>query len=73
MTLHDELHGLPKGACRICQYLQTLTVIQRAEWEMELAHPVTEVGNSKVVDALFRRGIAIDEASVRRHRRNHVG
>ena len=72
MTPHDELTGPPKGGCRICAYLRTLPIVVSMEWEAELALPVTEVGNSKVVEALFRRGVDIDETSVRRHRRNHV-
>jgi hypothetical protein len=73
MTLHDELTKPVRGACRICVFLSTLPTVVRAEWEMELAYPVTDVGNSAVVAALFRRGITIDETSVRRHRRNHSG
>lgn len=72
MSLHDELTGPPKGGCRICAYLQTLPLADEVEWTRELSLPVTVVGNSKVVEALYRRGVTIDETSVRRHRRNHV-
>ncbi len=71
MTLHAELTGPPKGGCHICMFLKTLYPGPRDEWVHELSLPVTVVGNARVVDALHRRGVVIDEASVRRHRRNH--
>jgi hypothetical protein len=72
MTLHDELTQPGRGACRICVFLSTLPAVVAMEWGAELSLPVTEVGNSAVVAALFRRGVVIDETSVRRHRRNHA-
>lgn len=72
-ALHEELAGeTKKGACKLCTFLFSLPPASRAEWERELAQPIEEVGNSAVVVAMKRRGVGIEEASVRRHRRNHV-
>ena len=57
--------------CKLCAYLTTLGPAERAEWQQELALPVSIVGNTAVLNALKRRGLEIEDPSVRRHRRNH--
>lgn len=69
MSLRDELMG-GTTACKLCAFLDELS--DSGEWVELLALPVAEVGNMQVVKALRRRGLIIDERSVRRHRRNHV-
>lgn len=71
MTLHSELAAGPTG-CKVCTYVAGLPAGQAAEWQAELKLPVKVIGNTSVVLALKRRGIHIEEASVRRHRTNHV-
>lgn len=70
MSLHDELATSPP--CKLCQFLSDIAPSERAAWEVELAQPVTVVGNTKVVRALARRGTLVTETSVRRHRAKHV-
>jgi len=69
-TLHDELADGSPAACKLCNFLGHNPEVAE-EWARELALPVTLVGNTSVVLALKRRGVNIEEASVRRHRRNH--
>jgi hypothetical protein len=71
-TLHDELADGSPAACKLCAFLQSRHPEDAEEWARELALPTTMVGNTSVVLALKRRGVSIEEASVRRHRRNHV-
>ena len=71
MSLHDELTASP-GKCKVCTFLETLHDLDRAEWDRELALPVTRVHNAAVVSALRRRGVVLEESSVRRHRANHA-
>jgi hypothetical protein len=71
MSLHDELAEPRPVMCKICTYLDTLSDEDRAEWEKELALPVASIGNMAVVYTLQRRGVFVEETSVRRHRRNH--
>jgi hypothetical protein len=72
MSLHDELAEQRPSACKICTYLDTLPFGEADEWERELSLPVSEIGNMSVVSALRRRGVLVEETSVRRHRRNHL-
>jgi hypothetical protein len=72
-SLHDELIGLNDHSCKVCVFLSQLSPDLEEEWVRELALPVKEIGNTAIVRALARRGIQIDETSVRRHRRNHYG
>jgi hypothetical protein len=73
-SLHDELVGDSKrGACKVCSFLATLSEPERAEWEREIALPTTTISHAAIVVALKRRRVSIEEASVRRHRSNHVG
>ena len=58
-------------ACKVCAYLTTLSPAERTEWQQELALPVSIVGHTVVLNALKRRGLDIEDPSVRRHRRNH--
>jgi len=72
-TLHEELvarHALT--TCKLCMYLRTLSAQEHDEWQVELRWPNEVVSNTSVVRALERRGLHLDEASVRRHRSNHV-
>jgi len=71
--LHDELVGDTKGgACKLCTYLHSLPPTERAEWIAEIKLPKEAVSHTAIMVALKRRGISIEEASVRRHRANHV-
>ena len=65
--LHSEL-VTPIG-CKVCAYLGNLAPSEADEWKREMRDPA--VGNVAVQRALNRRGVAITEASVRRHRSNH--
>ena len=73
-SLREELEGGSAPACKLCAFLSDvdMDVEDPAEWKRELARPVTVVANIAVVRALKRRGIALSEASVRRHRMNHA-
>ena len=73
-SLHEELlHESGKGgACKICSYLHTLDAATRAEWAKEIALPHEVVSHMALVVVLKRHGVSIEEASVRRHRNNHV-
>lgn len=72
-TLHDELVGESvRGACKVCTFLSRLDPATRAEWEREVSLPVETISHAAIVVAMKRRGTNIEEASVRRHRRNHV-
>ena len=72
-SLHAELVGDSKGgACKVCTFLSRLDPATRAEWEQEIALPPTEVAHTAIVVALRRRMVSITEASVRRHRSDHV-
>ena len=70
--LHEELLGEMGGACKCCTFLAKQSPRERAEWEGEFALPVAEISHTAFVVALNRRGVRIEEASVRRHRRNHA-
>lgn len=71
--LHDELSAATKQTgCRICAYLATLTDNERETWQSELALPVNVIGHTAVVNALRKRGVAVTETSVRRHRTRHA-
>ena len=71
-SLHAELAGnTPATSCILCAYLASLSTAEAAEWSAELALPIAEVGHIAVVTVLRRRGVTVDEASVRRHRKNH--
>ena len=72
--LHSELAGESKGgACKVCTFLHRLDPSARAEWEQEIALPLSEISHAAIVIAMKRRMVPIEEASVRRHRSNHVG
>lgn len=72
-SLHAELAGETRaGACKVCTYLFTLEPAARLEWQAELALPKETISHASVVTALKRRNVSIEEASVRRHRINHV-
>jgi len=70
--LHGELTSGSAPACKVCAYMCTLAPSEAAEWNTELSLPVGVVSNAVVVRALARRGVDLQEASVRRHRTNHV-
>jgi hypothetical protein len=57
-------------------FLSRLDPASRAEWEREIAlrnvRGGYEIPNTAIVVALRRRSVSIEEASVRRHRLNHV-
>lgn len=73
-SLHDELLAdSRKGACKVCTFLSRLPAAERAEWEQEIAQPIKVITHAAIVVALRRRSVNIEEASVRRHRSNHVG
>lgn len=72
MSLHAELAGATAPACKVCAFLSNFAPSEVAEWQVELALPINLVSNTAVVNALRRRGESITEASVRRHRSNHV-
>lgn len=72
-SLHEELVGESKGgACKVCTFLSRLDPVTRAEWEVEIARPMDEISHTAILVAMKRRAISIEEASVRRHRSNHV-
>ena len=70
-SLSEEL--APSSGCRVCSFLAALPAREAAEWRGELGKPVNQVGNTSVVRALAKRGVILNEASVRRHRVNHAG
>lgn len=70
-SLHEELVGERGRACKVCTFLSRLDSRSRAEWEQEIALPMTEISHAAIVVAMRRRDFPIEEASVRRHRRNH--
>lgn len=71
-TLHARLVGRSKPACKLCAYLGDLAPSEAGEWQLELALPVSVVGNTAVVNELARLGVDVTEMSVRRHRSRHV-
>ena len=71
-SLHDELTNGVHPACKVCAYLAELDTYNQGEWKRELALPIDEIPHAKVVAALRVRGVIVDEASVRRHRKNHA-
>jgi hypothetical protein len=71
MGLHEELVGGRKITCSLCLYLSQCDPEFRTMWNSELTLPVSVVSNVAVVKALAERKWPIDEASVRRHRKNH--
>lgn len=74
-SLHDELIAEKGGACKVCTYLSRLPSAEAAEWETEIARRTPkgyDIPNTAIVVALRRRKVSIEEASVRRHRLNHV-
>ena len=73
MGLHEELLGdSNRRACKLCTFLSRLPAGEREEWEREIALPMTTISHAAIVVALKRRQVSIEEASVRRHRSNHV-
>jgi hypothetical protein len=71
-ALHEELAGGQKTTCILCNYLASLSLADAAEWNKELAEPVSVIGHTAIVNALKRRGVGLTEVSVRRHRTRHV-
>lgn len=63
---------LTVGQCHLCVYLDSLPAVAQAEWKVALAKPVTMVGNTAIVEYLDESQMYTTEASVRRHRKNHV-
>jgi hypothetical protein len=55
--------------CKLCSFLKGLSPSEALIWRTDLAN--SKVSHQAVVDALRAGGNALDEASVRRHRRNH--
>lgn len=75
MGLHEELTAdSPTSGCKVCTFLANMDtdVEGLKEWDTELALPVTIISHKAVVKALQKRGVEVTEASVRRHRSNHV-
>lgn len=70
MSIRDELVAGTATGCKLCAFISVQDEDAQGEWRAALALPVKVVGNLSVVRALARRGLAIDEASVRRHRRH---
>jgi len=64
VTLYDEL--VRTTPCKLCSYIESRGNLEQQEWERLLKLP--EVSSTKVVNYLRVRGVALDEASVRRHR-----
>ena len=60
------------SSCLLCTYIRSLPVGDQAEWHAELARPATVVSHASVLRALEKRGVAITESSVKRHRRHHA-
>lgn len=76
-TLHDELVGESKGgACKVCTFLAGLDPTTRAEWvhEIGILDPKGDyqITHTALVVALKRRNVRVEEASIRRHRKNHA-
>lgn len=75
-ALHDELTAFNPTSCKVCRFLRSLPAIEADAWREELAkRPKGRDGISHyaVVSALKANGVVIEESSVRRHRRNHLG
>lgn len=70
--LSEELAAGSVFPCKLCAFLDAQPPATFNEWIDELKKPVTVIANVAVVRALKRRGVAITEASVRRHRANHA-
>jgi len=71
-SLHVELVSNSPSGCKVCSFIRSLPSREAVEWVRELGLTVSEVGNSAIVKALQKRGIVLNEASVRRHRTNHA-
>jgi len=72
MSLHERLTETPTAACKVCAYILSLSQREQVEWQVELLLPLHVVSNMSIVRELKKHGVSVDEASVRRHRRNHV-
>lgn len=73
--LRAELVGSLKTTCKLCAFLGGLPTDGpdgSTEWQAHLSLPPEVVAHARVVGALKRRGVHLDEASVRRHRAHHV-
>lgn len=71
-----EVSGLaPNGSrrCKVCAFLARLLRKDRELWEADLSKPVKRMSHRAVELALRASGVAVDESSIRRHRRNHLG
>lgn len=73
MTVLDDLRkkDMPDD-CKLCFYISTLSQSTQDEWEEAMRQSVGVVPNANVVRYLAPRGVKLTEASVRRHRKNHV-
>jgi hypothetical protein len=74
-SLHQQLLSKTHTPCKLCAFLRRLDASSARQWRAELARPIRgrgAISHMAVVDALRDRGIEVDEASVRRHRRNHA-
>lgn len=61
----------PSTACKVCRFLRRLVGKDRENWETDLKSGATS--HRAVETALRASGVAVEESSVRRHRRNHIG
>ncbi|HET7070144.1 MAG TPA: hypothetical protein VFI40_04925 [Nocardioides sp.] len=59
-------------SCLLCSFVARQPRAEEEEWHTALAQPVTVVSHASILRALHRRGVAITEGSVKRHRRNHA-
>ena len=63
-------------SCKVCRFLRRLHRHDREAWEDDLSKPVRgkdALSHRAAELALRASGVAVEESSVRRHRRNHIG
>lgn len=66
-----ELHQATYVSCRVCRFLASLPVGERAAWIEAMASPRHLVSHSAIRRTLAKRDVSINESSVRRHRLMH--
>lgn len=57
--------------CKVCSFIDRLKMTDAIAWLSDLASRA--VSHRAVEASLRRNGVAVEESSVRRHRRNHMG
>lgn len=72
MSLKDELDGdvsEPKTLCRVCNFIKEQPAAEQVEWHDEMKNPARSY--AVLQRAIARRGVAISDSSMKRHRKEH--